>query len=135
MGYNKFMIKGSDTPLLDLTQDTVSKDTLLMGTTAHDKFGNLITGALVVDASEKYTLNWVIKQYKVNSEAPVVAGDFVEFVEVTDPNDTVKPPDVLVQPTVRRTGAIGIAKTGGSAGEQIEVYCVTIDKEISGETL
>lgn len=44
MGYNKFIIRGSDTPLLDLTGDTVSKSSLLKGITAHDKHGNKITG-------------------------------------------------------------------------------------------
>lgn len=32
--------------LIDLTADTVTADTLLSGTTAHDKAGNAITGAL-----------------------------------------------------------------------------------------
>ena len=33
--------------LLDLTNDTVSSDTLGYGTTAHDKSGRIITGNLV----------------------------------------------------------------------------------------
>lgn len=32
--------------LIDLTADTVTTDALLSGTTAHDKAGNAITGAL-----------------------------------------------------------------------------------------
>ena len=32
--------------LIDLTADTVTVDALLSGTTAHDKAGNAITGAL-----------------------------------------------------------------------------------------
>lgn len=32
--------------LIDLTADTVTADALLSGTTAHDKAGNAITGAL-----------------------------------------------------------------------------------------
>lgn len=34
--------------LVDLTADTVTEDALLSGTTAHDKAGNAITGALVL---------------------------------------------------------------------------------------
>lgn len=34
--------------LIDLTADTVTADALLSGTTAHDKAGNAITGALTV---------------------------------------------------------------------------------------
>ena len=32
--------------LIDLTADTVTADALLSGTTAHDKAGNVVTGAL-----------------------------------------------------------------------------------------
>lgn len=34
--------------MIDLTGDTVAADALLSGTTAHDKAGNAITGALVL---------------------------------------------------------------------------------------
>ena len=34
--------------LIDLTADTVTADALLSGTTAHDKAGNAITGALTL---------------------------------------------------------------------------------------
>ena len=36
-----------DKTLLDLTNDTVSSDTLIQGITAHDKSGQIITGNLV----------------------------------------------------------------------------------------
>ena len=36
-----------DKTLLDLTNDTVSSDTLSRGITAHDKSGRIITGNLV----------------------------------------------------------------------------------------
>ena len=36
-----------DKTLLDLTNDTVSSDTLSRGITAHDKSGQIITGNLV----------------------------------------------------------------------------------------
>lgn len=34
--------------LIDLTADTVTADALLSGTTAHDKAGNVVTGALTL---------------------------------------------------------------------------------------
>lgn len=40
------IIYGGDV-LLDLTNDTVSSDTLIQGITAHDKSGQIITGNLV----------------------------------------------------------------------------------------
>lgn len=42
MAVNKVVYDGK--VLIDLTNDTVSEDKLLVGTTAHDKAGNLITG-------------------------------------------------------------------------------------------
>lgn len=45
MAINK-VIYGT-TVLVDLTVDTVSADTLLAGTSAHDKTGNSITGTVV----------------------------------------------------------------------------------------
>lgn len=45
MEKNKIIYGGK--VLLDLTNDTVSSDTLGYGTTAHDKSGRIITGNLV----------------------------------------------------------------------------------------
>lgn len=45
MEKNKIIYGGK--VLLDLTNDTVSSDTLGYGTTAHDKSGQIITGYLV----------------------------------------------------------------------------------------
>lgn len=47
MGNSKIDYFGQN--LIDLTSDTVSTSTLLSGQTAHDKAGNVITGALVVN--------------------------------------------------------------------------------------
>lgn len=47
MGYNK-IIYGNRT-LIDLTADTVTKERILSGTTAHDKTGELITGECAFD--------------------------------------------------------------------------------------
>lgn len=44
MAINKVVYDG--TTLIDLTEDTVTADTLLQGVTAHDKSGNIITGTL-----------------------------------------------------------------------------------------
>lgn len=51
MAYNKFLLEnadGSQQVLLDLTGDTVAENTLIEGVTAHDKFGNSITGTAVI---------------------------------------------------------------------------------------
>lgn len=51
MAYNKFLLEnadGSQQVLLDLTGDTVAENTLVEGVTAHDKFGNSITGTAVI---------------------------------------------------------------------------------------
>ena len=45
MEKNKIIYGGK--VLLDLTNDTVSSDTLIEGITAHDKSGQIITGNLV----------------------------------------------------------------------------------------
>lgn len=45
MEKNKIIYGGK--VLLDLTNDTVSSDTLIEGITAHDKSGQIITGKLV----------------------------------------------------------------------------------------
>lgn len=45
MKKNKIIYGGK--VLLDLTNDTVSSDTLIEGITAHDKSGRIITGNLV----------------------------------------------------------------------------------------
>lgn len=46
MAYSKIIYGGN--VLIDLTADTVTADALLSGTTAHDKAGNAITGALTL---------------------------------------------------------------------------------------
>lgn len=49
MAYNKIIYGGNT--LLDLTGDTVTKDKLLSGITAHDKAGNIITGECDFDVN------------------------------------------------------------------------------------
>lgn len=53
MTFNKFLLQSSEgnQVLLDLTEDTVTSETLALGETAHDKSGNLILGTLVADPS------------------------------------------------------------------------------------
>jgi len=46
MGNSKIIL-GNET-LIDLTSDTVTPDTLLAGTTAHDRSGNQIVGTVTV---------------------------------------------------------------------------------------
>lgn len=111
MGYNKFIIKGSDTPLLDLTGDTVSEDTLLKGIIAHNKFGDEITGKV----DRLSIVNGELKSYEVATDSSVNIGDFIEFV--TDSMDKT-----FVRPAESR--ADGIASSSASGGQVVEVYCV-----------
>lgn len=46
MAVNKIIYNG--TTLIDLTGDTVSKNSLLNGVTAHNKSGGIITGTVVI---------------------------------------------------------------------------------------
>ena len=121
MGYNKFINRETDgtlTVLLDLSGDTVSPDTLAEGITAHNKHGDAIIGTF------KTISNSCTEHYTVNASAIVKAGDFVEFRNTF--GELVSNPDTtaVVQPATNRSYFVGVAKTGGSAGEIIEVYCV-----------
>lgn len=123
MGYNKFIKKEADntlTVLLDLSGDTVSPDTLLEGITAHDKRGEAIIG------THRAILNSCIESYTVNVEADINAGDFVEFINAS--GEITSNPDntAFVQPATSRSHYVGVAKTAGTTGETIEVYCVPI---------
>lgn len=51
---NKVVLGGS--VLIDLTQDSVTADSLLSGVTAHDKSGNIITGTLLSDFKSEIEL-------------------------------------------------------------------------------
>lgn len=68
MAINK-VVFGNNT-LIDLTNDTVSANTLLQGSTAHDRSGNQIQGAVVVAPIDDTTTasNKVWSSQKVNSE-------------------------------------------------------------------
>lgn len=51
MGYNKFVYDGE--VKFDLTQDTVTKEKVLYGYTAHDKSGTAITGTCTYDVNSQ----------------------------------------------------------------------------------
>ena len=56
MAINKVVMNttnGEET-LIDLTNDTVTPETLAEGETAHDASGNIITGTKIVDAIPSY---------------------------------------------------------------------------------
>lgn len=79
MAYNKFITKDG-TVMLDLTNTTVSAETLVKNTTALDRSGNKITGTFNIDLQEKTaTTNGVVvadaeyyglKSVKVNTPVP-----------------------------------------------------------------
>lgn len=54
MAYNKVVY--AQKVLIDLTNDTVTKETLLPGVKAHDKSGNLITGSFLKDCPKTFVL-------------------------------------------------------------------------------
>ena len=51
MGISKVVRKNTGEVLVDLTNDTVTAETLMSGVTAHDKNGDVITGVLTSDFS------------------------------------------------------------------------------------
>ncbi len=70
MAVNKVVYNG--TTLIDLTGDTVTEDTLLVGTTAHDASGKQITGTMkkgaslnIIETFEKFQATSTVKNGNV----------------------------------------------------------------------
>lgn len=79
MAVNKVVYDGKT--LIDLTSDTVTEDKLLVGTTAHDKAGNLITGTheeldISVETAE-YTSGLDTQDDLIDQIAAVLESQFV----------------------------------------------------------
>ena len=70
---SKFIYQG-DT-IFDLTEDTVSENNLLLGATAHNEFGDAITGAVTADSILRHdTLtNWNASSVVLNLGEPALA--------------------------------------------------------------
>lgn len=67
MAVNKVVINGTDgeTVLIDLTEDTVTPETLLSGVTAHGKDGNVVEGAMPVNSNARVTLRPSMVPYTI----------------------------------------------------------------------
>lgn len=77
MGRSKIVFAG-DT-LLDLTADTVTPETLLKGTTAHNAAGELITGVYEPMTIKQYTgtllaSSWAADSYGYQAQTITIAG-------------------------------------------------------------
>ena len=94
MAINKVEINGE--VKLDLTQDTVSEDTLLQGTTAHDAAGNPIEGKVVTTPVPK-TSNLLKGDGAGGVSAAVPGMDYLAEAPVTSVNG--KTGDVIVEGT------------------------------------
>ena len=83
MGYSKFIVKGSNKILLDLTQDTVKAEYLKAGITAHDQHGNPITGTLPVieHQDEQFTIT--------KNGTYVITGAMTVVVNVPEPEKDI----------------------------------------------
>lgn len=62
------------TVLMDLTEDTVTPETLAEGTTAHDAAGNLIVGVAPTDAV-RYNAQTLTEEQKTQARENISAGD------------------------------------------------------------
>lgn len=64
------------------------------------------------------TVNGTLRSYQVNEGAEVEAGDFVEFVHKHGAGE-------IEADTTSSIYNVGVAKSAGTAGQTIQVYCAT----------
>ena len=74
MGFAKIVQDG--TTLIDLTQDTVSAESMLSGVTAHKNDGTLVTGNIVQRTDVDITV--------ANGQATILAGAYGQTTKIVD---------------------------------------------------
>ena len=89
MGINKVRYHGET--LIDLTQDSVTPETLLKGETAHDKAGEIIVGTVEIkDMSDAtVTADKIFAGETAYTSEGKITGTFTIENELTEQNDLI----------------------------------------------
>lgn len=114
--YKNKVIYGT-TVLVDLTADTVTKDTLKKGATAHDASGEPITGTLTIPDQQARTVD--LNMPSGNQTIIPDNGKVLSKVTVTKPT-TMIPENI--KKDVNIGGVVGTLESGGSTGGGSETW-------------
>lgn len=119
MAVNKVEVNGE--VKLDLTQDTVTEDTLLQGATAHDAAGNTIEGKVVTTPVPK-TSDLLKGDGKGGVSAATPGKDYLKEAPVTSVNGATGAAKSTFHVTVTPTGSGYAATADKTAAEVYEAY-------------
>lgn len=119
MAVNKVEIDGE--VKLDLTQDTVTEDTLLQGATAHDAAGNTIEGKVVTTPVPK-TSDLLKGDGKGGVSAATPGKDYLKEAPVTSVNGAIGEVQSTFYVTVTPTGSGYAATADKTAAEVYAAY-------------
>lgn len=119
MAVNKVEIDGE--VKLDLTQDTVTEDTLLQGATAHDAAGNTIEGKVVTTPVPK-TSDLLKGDGKGGVSAATPGKDYLKEAPVTAVNGAIGEVKSTFYVTVTPTGSGYAATADKTAAEVYAAY-------------
>lgn len=119
MAVNHVIINGET--VVDLRNDTVTPQTLLSGTTAHNAAGEKIAGS-VVTAPASTTTPKALGTANAGSENAYARGDHVH------PTDTTRQPKITAKGILKGDGAGGVS--GGTVGksELADAVKISLDK-------
>lgn len=123
--YKNKVIYGT-TVLVDLTADTVTKDTLKKGATAHDASGEPITGTLTIPDQQTKTVD--LNMSSGNQTISPDSGKVLSKVTVTKPT-TLIPGNI--KKDVNIGGVVGTYEGGGSTGGGSETWVLN-EKIVKG---
>lgn len=126
--YKNKVIYGT-TVLVDLTADTVTKDTLKKGATAHDASGEPITGTLTIPDQQARTVD--LNMPSGNQTITPDNGKVLSKVTVTKPT-TMIPENI--KKDVNIGGVVGTLESGGSTGGGSETWVLNYKYVDTGVT-
>lgn len=119
MAVNKVEVNGE--VKLDLTQDTVTEDTLLQGATAHDAAGNIIEGKVLTTPVPK-TSDLLKGDGKGGVSAATPGKDYLKEAPVTSVNGAIGEVQSTFYVTVTPTGSGYAATADKMAAEVYAAY-------------
>lgn len=119
MAVNKVEINGE--VKLDLTQDTVTEDTLLQGVTAHDAAGNPVEGKVLITPVPK-TSDLLKGDGKGGVTAATPGTDYLKTAPVTSVNGAIGEVKSTFYVTVTHTGSGYAATADKTAAEVYAAY-------------